>query len=155
MTFQCPNDNNWYRLTSYLVQFQLMISIYIEMLCNTNQIWIGQNYLVIPGSSQFPECKTANLRHWRTGSKDMWIGEIEIGSSMMWCCKSQVNGLNSAVERLWNGILTNGSSHDYKIYSPCHLCKIQEILNLLINMGDLHIQWNILNMPKDCQYVYN
>ena len=47
--------SKWYRLASYLAQFQFMIIIYKEISHGVNQIYSGHNCLVIPVSPQFPD----------------------------------------------------------------------------------------------------
>ena len=55
MISQCLNDDCWYRLASYLAQFQFKIIIYKEISHSVNQIRSGHNFLVIPVSPWFPD----------------------------------------------------------------------------------------------------
>ena len=55
MISQCLNDDCWYRLASYLAQFQFKIIIYKEISHGVNQICSGHNFLVIPVSPWFPD----------------------------------------------------------------------------------------------------
>ena len=55
MISQYLNDDQWYRLISYLAQFQFIIITYKEISHDVNQIYSGHNCLVIPVSSQFPD----------------------------------------------------------------------------------------------------
>ena len=55
MISQCLNDYCWYRLASYLAQFQFKIIIYKEIPHGVNQICSGHNFLVIPVSPWFPD----------------------------------------------------------------------------------------------------